>query len=109
MRDFYFACAVMMRMRPRPLCGREGVIAFGFFGTKGVSKGERSPLEVLVVAQRVDRIELRRLVRRHTASTAGRTACGVGCVRSARRPSSGRRAASGITYSLLEKIHKTAN
>lgn len=31
------------------------------------------------------------------------------CVRSARRPSSGRRAASGITYSLLEKIHKTAN
>lgn len=31
------------------------------------------------------------------------------CVRSARRPPSGRRAASGITYSLLEKIHKAAN
>ena len=30
--------------RPRPLCGREGVIAPGFSGTGGVSKGDSVPL-----------------------------------------------------------------
>ena len=33
--------------RPRPLCGREGVIAPGFAGTGGVSKGDSVPLRMM--------------------------------------------------------------
>ncbi len=43
--DFYTA-ARAAAARPRPLCGREGVIAPGFSGTGGVSKGDSVPLRV---------------------------------------------------------------
>ena len=41
--DFYTS-ARAAAARPRPLCGREGVIAPGFSGTGGVSKGDSVPL-----------------------------------------------------------------
>ena len=41
--DFYTA-ARAAAARPRPPCGREGVIAPGFSGTGGVSKGDSVPL-----------------------------------------------------------------
>ena len=41
--DFYTA-ARAAAARPRPPCGREGVIAPGFPGTGGVSKGDSVPL-----------------------------------------------------------------
>ena len=41
--DFY-STARAAAARPRPLCGREGVIAPGFSGTGGVSKGDSVPL-----------------------------------------------------------------
>lgn len=44
-----------------------------------------------------------------TMSRSISRSCGASCARSARRPSSGRRAALGIIYSLLEKMHKTAS
>ena len=43
--DFY-ASARAAAARPRPPCGREGVIAPGFSGTGGVSKGDSVPLRV---------------------------------------------------------------
>ena len=43
--DFYTS-ARAAAARPRPLCGREGVIAPGFSGTGGVSKGDSVPLRV---------------------------------------------------------------
>ena len=41
--DFY-SPARAAAARPRPLCGREGVIVPGFSGTGGVSKGDSVPL-----------------------------------------------------------------
>ena len=41
--DFY-SSARAAAARPRPLCGREGVIVPGFYGTGDVSKGDSVPL-----------------------------------------------------------------
>ena len=125
LRDFYFACAVMMRMRPpsgipppgaspisppgMPPMPPPGII---WSSEEGCACGE-----VVGCGSAADEHDRRRDHDRlfqffSSAFLSGRgrrTACGAGCARSARRPSSGRRAASGITYSLLEKMHKTAS
>ena len=42
-----YAAARAAAARPRPPCGREGVIAPGFSGTGSVSKGDAVPLRPL--------------------------------------------------------------